>query len=180
MKVGRLRTFRPSSSSRQTLTSASLPKTLCQIRGAPALASLAALSLSLSLATALARTPPPAFLSTPESFLAHLEQTTSYLNSARPTAVNLGEAMGRMNACGKEAVARGADLLDAVKAVVEAGKEVRQSNLLADPLTLASSSDFLSTPVPYIRSRTRTSLETSSCRSTEPTGSQRSPARRPT
>lgn len=100
-----------------------------QIRGAPALASLAALSLSLSLAQAAAQAPAPPFLDSPAALLAHVEQAAAFLNSARPTAVNLGEAMRRMVAVGQAAAGRGDAVRAIVDAVVKAGREVQDEDL---------------------------------------------------
>ena len=68
-----------------------------QIRGAPAIASLAALSVSQHLARALRSDPPPDFLSSPESLAAHLTPILDFLFTARPTAVNLGAATRRLS-----------------------------------------------------------------------------------
>jgi methylthioribose-1-phosphate isomerase len=67
-----------------------------QIRGAPAIASLAALSVSQHLTRALRADPPPDFLSSPESLAAHVTPTLDFLFTARPTAVNLGAATRRL------------------------------------------------------------------------------------
>ncbi|GFZ48550.1 S-methyl-5-thioribose-1-phosphate isomerase [Saitozyma sp. JCM 24511] len=60
-----------------------------KIRGAPAIASLAALSLR----THLASQPP---FPSPSAVSSHLNPLLDYLQSSRPTAVNLGEAMDRI------------------------------------------------------------------------------------
>ena len=77
-----------------------------QIRGAPAIASLAALTVSLVLTRRLldpttstsphesAYTPPS--LETPQAILDWLFPTLDYLESSRPTAVNLQEGMDRV------------------------------------------------------------------------------------
>jgi methylthioribose-1-phosphate isomerase len=67
-----------------------------QIRGAPAIASLAALSLARELELALAAQDAPAYLASVDSLRAHVGPTLDYLNTARPTAVNLGQAMRRL------------------------------------------------------------------------------------
>jgi len=68
-----------------------------QIRGAPAIASLAALSVSQHLARALQANPPPEFLSSPQSLAAHVSPILDFLFAARPTAVNLGAATRRLS-----------------------------------------------------------------------------------
>ena len=68
-----------------------------KIRGAPAIASLAALSLRSHLSSSSA----PAF-SSPLQVSEHVLPILDYLQSSRPTAVNLGEAMDRIRALLKE------------------------------------------------------------------------------
>ncbi|KAG5654406.1 hypothetical protein H0H81_003230 [Sphagnurus paluster] len=67
-----------------------------KIRGAPAIASLASLSLSYHLTKALTASPSPDFLASPEALAAHVEQILAFLYTARPTAVNLGAATRRL------------------------------------------------------------------------------------
>ena len=64
-----------------------------QIRGAPAIASLAALSLRSHLSS----TSVPSFVTVKE-VQEHNHPILDYLQSSRPTAVNLGEAMDRIRA----------------------------------------------------------------------------------
>ncbi|ORY26689.1 hypothetical protein BCR39DRAFT_540439 [Naematelia encephala] len=64
-----------------------------KIRGAPAIASLAALSIRSHLSQASSTL--PSFTST-KSVKDHLVPICDYLESSRPTAVNLGEAMERI------------------------------------------------------------------------------------
>ncbi|PFH53819.1 hypothetical protein AMATHDRAFT_1046 [Amanita thiersii Skay4041] len=66
------------------------------IKGAPAIASLAALAVSYHLTRAINTSPPPHFLSSPIALKDHLNPILSYLFSARPTAVNLGAATRRL------------------------------------------------------------------------------------
>ncbi|KAJ8522491.1 hypothetical protein ONZ45_g976 [Pleurotus djamor] len=67
-----------------------------KIRGAPAIASLAALAVALHLNRALVADPPPEFLASPEALQTHLTSILDYLYTARPTAVNLGAATRRL------------------------------------------------------------------------------------
>ncbi|CAE6430957.1 unnamed protein product [Rhizoctonia solani] len=67
-----------------------------KIRGAPAIASLAALSLASHLSVALKSDPRPAFLESPNALRDHVLPQLSYLYSSRPTAVNLGAATRRL------------------------------------------------------------------------------------
>ena len=64
-----------------------------KIRGAPAIASLAALSLRSHLSSSSA----PSFASA-RDVSDHVSPILDYLQSSRPTAVNLGEAMDRIRA----------------------------------------------------------------------------------
>ncbi|KAG1715741.1 hypothetical protein ID866_1409 [Astraeus odoratus] len=67
-----------------------------KIRGAPAIASLAALAFAANLSKALEISPVPSFLSSPEALEAHVTPMLDYLYTARPTAVNLGAATRRI------------------------------------------------------------------------------------
>ncbi|TXT11123.1 hypothetical protein VHUM_01874 [Vanrija humicola] len=74
-----------------------------RIRGAPAIASLAALSVRSHLSSSAA----PKFAS-PAEVAAHVGPILDYLESSRPTAVNLAEAMNRLRRVLKSAPAGGA------------------------------------------------------------------------
>ncbi|BEJ11386.1 hypothetical protein CspHIS471_0108080 [Cutaneotrichosporon sp. HIS471] len=79
-----------------------------KIRGAPAIASLAALSVRSHLSSAAV----PAFTST-ANVQEHVGPILDYLQSSRPTAVNLGEAMDRI----RGVLASGGDAADLVHKV---------------------------------------------------------------
>ncbi|BEI88108.1 uncharacterized protein CcaverHIS019_0108260 [Cutaneotrichosporon cavernicola] len=79
-----------------------------KIRGAPAIASLAALSVRSHLSSAAV----PAFTST-ANVQEHVGPILDYLQSSRPTAVNLGEAMDRI----RGVLASGGDAADLVQKV---------------------------------------------------------------
>lgn len=66
------------------------------IRGAPAIASLAALSVSSYLSRALEEEPRPAFLTSYQLLEDHLSPILAHLYASRPTAVNLGAAITRL------------------------------------------------------------------------------------
>lgn len=68
-----------------------------KIRGAPAIASLASLSLSFHLSEALNASQKPHFLASEEALKSHVEQILSFLVTARPTAVNLSAATTRLS-----------------------------------------------------------------------------------
>ncbi|KAG8694912.1 S-methyl-5-thioribose-1-phosphate isomerase [Ceratobasidium sp. 395] len=67
-----------------------------KIRGAPAIASLAALSFASHLSIALKSDPQPAFLVSSTALKEHVTPQLNYLYSSRPTAVNLGAATKRL------------------------------------------------------------------------------------
>ncbi|KAG8831102.1 S-methyl-5-thioribose-1-phosphate isomerase, partial [Serendipita sp. 399] len=69
-----------------------------KIRGAPAIASLAALSIASYLSRATKETPTPTFLESLDGLEEHLNPIFDHLYSSRPTAVNLGGAIARLRA----------------------------------------------------------------------------------
>jgi len=98
---------------------------LCEIRGAPAIASLAALSVSQHLTRALrADNPPPAFLSSPESLAAHISPILDYLVTARPTAVNLGAATRRLSRTLQSSLRAGKDARAIAEDLIGDGRQV--------------------------------------------------------
>jgi len=108
-----------------------------QIRGAPAIASLAALSVSQHLTRALRADPPPEFLSSPSSLAAHVTPILDFLSTARPTAVNLGAATRRLSRTlqpssfgeGKDARAIAEDLIEVGKQI--AAEDVGRNKAMA-------------------------------------------------
>lgn len=78
-----------------------------KIRGAPAIASLAALAFAADLTRAL--NPPADFLSSPETVRKHVQDKLAYLYTARPTAVNLGAATRRLTTALEHSIAAGKD-----------------------------------------------------------------------
>lgn len=78
-----------------------------KIRGAPAIASLAALAFASHLSRALKASAD--FLSSPDTIRAHVEPILAYLDTARPTAVNLSAAMRRLTATLVASIAAGKD-----------------------------------------------------------------------
>ncbi|KAF8813802.1 Methylthioribose-1-phosphate isomerase [Phlegmacium glaucopus] len=67
-----------------------------KIRGAPAIASLAALSVAQYLTRALRESSSPDYLLSSNSFKTHIDGILSFLYTSRPTAVNLGAAIRRL------------------------------------------------------------------------------------
>lgn len=96
-----------------------------QIRGAPAIASLAALGIAAELLALLNNRPSPSFPSStlssaPSALLDLLLSRTAYLLTSRPTAVNLREALTRIEAAAREEAARqGATAESLAKKVVD-------------------------------------------------------------
>ncbi|KAI6098972.1 hypothetical protein EDD16DRAFT_535526 [Pisolithus croceorrhizus] len=97
-----------------------------KIRGAPAIASLAALTFAANLSKALASPDRPSFLSSPEDLEKHVTPILHYLFTARPTAVNLGAATRRIartlqssKDAGKDAVTIARDLVSVARLVSE-------------------------------------------------------------
>ncbi|KAF7376354.1 Methylthioribose-1-phosphate isomerase [Mycena sanguinolenta] len=76
-----------------------------KIRGAPAIASLAALAFAADLSRALKSSAD--FVASPESMRAYVEPVLAHLYTARPTAVNLGAATRRLTATLDASIAAG-------------------------------------------------------------------------
>ncbi|KAJ6499064.1 hypothetical protein C8R45DRAFT_1093326 [Mycena sanguinolenta] len=76
-----------------------------KIRGAPAIASLAALAFAADLARSLKSSAD--FVASPESVRAYVEPVLAHLYTARPTAVNLGAATRRLTATLDASIAAG-------------------------------------------------------------------------
>jgi methylthioribose-1-phosphate isomerase len=95
-----------------------------QIRGAPAIASLAALSVSQHLTRALRADPPPDFLASPESLAAHVTPILDFLFTARPTAVNLGAATRRLSRALQPPFTAGKDARAIAEDLAEDGKQI--------------------------------------------------------
>ncbi|GAA5919338.1 hypothetical protein JCM5296_001705 [Sporobolomyces johnsonii] len=95
-----------------------------KIRGAPAIASLAALGIAAELLAALNNRASPSFpassLSSPSTeLLSLLLSRTAYLLTSRPTAVNLREALSRIEAAARASVDSGATAPELANKVVE-------------------------------------------------------------
>ncbi|RDX55090.1 eukaryotic translation initiation factor 2B [Lentinus brumalis] len=82
-----------------------------KIRGAPAIASLAALAVAGYLTKALESPTAPVWFESTAAFKEHTEAILAHLFTARPTAVNLGAATRRLS--------------KKLAALIEAGKDVR-------------------------------------------------------
>ncbi|KAH9948540.1 Methylthioribose-1-phosphate isomerase [Amylocystis lapponica] len=95
-----------------------------KIRGAPAIASLAALSIALHLSRALQASPVPGFLASAEAFREHVEAQLSFLYTARPTAVNLGAATRRLSNVLHASLGAGKGPREAAEDLVIEAKEI--------------------------------------------------------
>ncbi|PPQ99453.1 hypothetical protein CVT24_005260 [Panaeolus cyanescens] len=100
-----------------------------KIRGAPAIASLAALSVAQLLTRALETTPSPDFLASPSKFSQYIQETLDFLYTARPTAVNLGEATSRLSACMKNAFLNTQDPTVVAQELIKAAKAVADEDV---------------------------------------------------
>lgn len=112
-----------------------------QIRGAPAIASLAALSIAAELSRALSdrrnasedEGEKYAYLETPEALKEFVEPQLDFLYTARPTAVNLGAAIRRLRRLLEEGVAASSTEHDRRQAArMLAEKLLRDAKAVAD------------------------------------------------
>ncbi|ODO10277.1 methylthioribose-1-phosphate isomerase [Cryptococcus amylolentus CBS 6273] len=97
-----------------------------RIRGAPAIASLAALTLRSYIASSSS---PVSSSSSPSDAIAWVNKTIDYLQSSRPTAVNLGEAMDRIRAVLKDAEAKKLSAGEIVEQVKKVCGDVHDEDL---------------------------------------------------
>lgn len=99
-----------------------------KIRGAPAIASLASLGIAAELLALLSGSSSPSFpldsLATPNELLELILSRTAYLLTSRPTAVNLLEALTRIEAEGKLAVKEGSSGEQLARRVVDVAVKV--------------------------------------------------------
>ncbi|QRV94188.1 translation initiation factor eIF-2B beta subunit [Ceratobasidium sp. AG-Ba] len=93
-----------------------------KIRGAPAIASLAALSLASHLSIALNSDPQPAFLASPTALKEYILPQLNYLYSSRPTAVNLGAATKRLQNTLQAGIDANHSATDIATALVKEGR----------------------------------------------------------
>lgn len=97
-----------------------------KIRGAPAIASLAALSVARHLSVALKANPQPEWLSSSRALSQHVSPILDHLFTSRPTAVNLSQAIKRIRAVLALAAAQNWSGPEAAEAVID------ESRLVAD------------------------------------------------
>ncbi|PSR98914.1 hypothetical protein PHLCEN_2v4234 [Hermanssonia centrifuga] len=101
-----------------------------KIRGAPAIASLAALIVASHLSRSLEDSQSPEFLTSTESLKAHIDSILSYLFTARPTAVNLGAATRRLQKTLQAGLDAGKDARSIAQDLVAEGKAIDDEDVL--------------------------------------------------
>lgn len=102
---------------------------LVQIRGAPAIASLAALTFSQHLGRALRSLPSPDFLSSPEALRVHVADILDFLSTARPTAVNLGAATRRLARTLQTSLDAGKNPRQIAEDLIQDGRQVADEDI---------------------------------------------------
>lgn len=100
-----------------------------QIRGAPAIGSLAALSVASYISASLAREPRPDFLSSPLQFSDHIKPLLDHLFLARPTAVNLGAALDQIKKVLDAGVESNSPVEQIAREVIKTGRDVHEIDL---------------------------------------------------
>ncbi|EDR11522.1 uncharacterized protein LACBIDRAFT_189088 [Laccaria bicolor S238N-H82] len=100
-----------------------------KIRGAPAIASLAALSFSQYLSRALQASPLPEYFASPEALKNNLEPVLAYLFTARPTAVNLGAATRRLTTTLNQSIAQGKTTRSIAQDLIDEGKAIADEDV---------------------------------------------------
>ncbi|KAF7321710.1 Methylthioribose-1-phosphate isomerase [Mycena kentingensis (nom. inval.)] len=98
-----------------------------KIRGAPAIASLAALAFAAHLSRALEASAD--FLASPDALRAQVEPILAFLYTARPTAVNLGAATKRLAAALDASIAAGKDARTICKDLVAEAHRVADEDV---------------------------------------------------
>lgn len=100
-----------------------------KIRGAPAIASLASLSIASHLSRALQADPSPPFLASLDALEAHLDPIFTHLFSSRPTAVNLGQAIRRLRKVLRQGVETGSTTQDVAGLLVKEGRQIADEDV---------------------------------------------------
>ena len=100
-----------------------------KIRGAPAIASLASLSIASHLSRALKTEPSPPFLESLDALEADLDRIFAHLFSSRPTAVNLGQAISRLRKVLGHGVEAGSTAKDVAELLVKEGRQIADEDV---------------------------------------------------
>ncbi|KAH9935327.1 eukaryotic translation initiation factor 2B [Fomitopsis serialis] len=95
-----------------------------KIRGAPAIASLAALTIASHLSRALQTEPTPDWLASPGLLNEYVIPKLDYLYTARPTAVNLGAATRRLKHRLRTSLEEGKDARATAQDLIVEGREI--------------------------------------------------------
>ncbi|EIW63326.1 eukaryotic translation initiation factor 2B [Trametes versicolor FP-101664 SS1] len=95
-----------------------------KIRGAPAIASLAALAVADHLTRALESRPSPEWLGNVAALKEHVEGVLAHLYTARPTAVNLGAATRRLTKTLQAAIDAGRNPLEVAQDLITEAREI--------------------------------------------------------
>lgn len=81
------------------------------------------------LTRSLKADPKPDFFASPAAFEQHIQQILDFLYTARPTAVNLGEATSRLSACMKNALGGTQDTTLSAHELVRVAKAVADEDV---------------------------------------------------
>lgn len=87
------------------------------------------MSFAQYLTRALQEIPSPGFFATPEVLKDHINPILSYLNKSRPTAVNLGNAIKRLNKTLKDSTEAGADARLIAQDLIKEAKKVAEEDV---------------------------------------------------
>lgn len=100
-----------------------------KIRGAPAIGSLASLSIASYISTSLNQNPRPDFLSSPQGLSEHIKPLLDHLFLARPTAVNLGAALDQIRKVLDDGVESSSPAEQIAQEVIKTGRAVHEIDL---------------------------------------------------
>lgn len=100
-----------------------------RIRGAPAIASLAALSVASYLSRASKAAPRPPYFDSLEPLEAHVTPILDHLYTSRPTAVNLGAAIARLKQVLKNAKLTNTSVEETVQGLILEGRAVADEDV---------------------------------------------------
>lgn len=100
-----------------------------KIRGAPAIASLAALSVAQHLTRGLRARPVPDYLQSRDALKLHVDKILAYLFTSRPTAVNLGAATRRLTKLLNDSTAAGKDPRSITEELIAESKAVADEDV---------------------------------------------------
>ncbi|KAG9009621.1 S-methyl-5-thioribose-1-phosphate isomerase [Tulasnella sp. JGI-2019a] len=117
-----------------------------KIRGAPAIASLASLSIASHLAILLEdpkASESATFLSSPEALQEYIQSRLDFLYTARPTAVNLGAATKRLAKVLEDGKKTGKPAIDIAREVVREGREVADEDVGRNKEMAKNGADWL-------------------------------------